>query len=97
MRLFSDDCFFQLWNEHYSFIRDIQKEEAADLKKKLKTVDDREKKREIRKFVQRVTDKEKAVAVKEKEAKRRLQDKEENRKRVAEGKRPFYMKKCKSI
>jgi len=82
----------QYWNTDYGFLRDLQKKEAEEYKKKLKTVDDEGKQQELKKFIQRVNDKEKALAAKEKESKRQKQDKEENRKRVAEGKKPFYMK-----
>lgn len=85
----------KIWNTEYSFIRDIQKTEAEDLKTKIKTVDDKTTKKEMRKFIQRVTDKEKSIEVKQREEQKKKLDKEENKKRVAEGKRPFYVKKCK--
>ncbi|CAL8135543.1 unnamed protein product [Orchesella dallaii] len=81
------------WNTEYNFLRDLQKTEAEHLRANLKKVDDNDKKREIRKFIQKVSDKEKAIVVKEKEAQKRLQHKEENKKRLEEGKRPFYVKK----
>lgn len=65
------------------------------MKKSIKLVDDKFKKRDMRRFIQRVTDKEKSISVKQHEEQKRKQQKEENRKRVQEGKRPFYMKKCK--
>ncbi|ODM94973.1 Ribosomal RNA processing protein 36 [Orchesella cincta] len=83
----------KFFNTEYNFLRDLQKTEAEHLKKNMKTVDDNDKKREIRKFIQKVSDKEKAIVAKEKEDKRDLQLKEENKKRLEEGKRPFFVKK----
>jgi hypothetical protein len=76
-------------------LKEIQQDEAKELAKTLKTVENDDEKKEIKKYLQKLKNKTKSDAENEKLRLKRRQEIQENKKRLAEGKNPFYVKKCK--
>jgi len=95
---FANDCGKlneELWNTNYSFLREMAKDEQKNLKQRFK-VDktlDEEKKTKIRTYLQRLSNKEKTAAQKAEEEAKRRAAKKERLQQIAEGKKPYYMKK----
>ncbi|CAG7834182.1 unnamed protein product [Allacma fusca] len=99
----------KLWSKNYDFIGEIRKTEQEDLKKKLKSEHDDDKRDEIKKTLQKLHDddkrdeikktlqklanKERSDAVKKAQEEKQRQEREENIQRLKEGKKPYYMKK----
>lgn len=73
----------------------MQQKEVQTLKKSLKNVEDEDKKKEMKEYIQAFKNKETNKAIKDKEVSKLQQQKAENIKRMKEGKNPYYMKKCK--
>lgn len=87
-----------MWDKNYDFLKNMQKEEVQELKKSLKDEHyDEDKRVEVKKYIQTFKNKEKSKAENDKEKQKRKLEKEENIKRMAQGKNPFYMKKCNLI
>jgi len=83
-----------VWKSNYQFITEMQDNETKDLKEKLKdNVFDKDKEKEVRKHLQKVREKEKSEVLKKKEKDKQKLEREENIKRLKEGKKPYYMKK----
>jgi ribosomal RNA-processing protein 36 len=84
----------KIWNTNYSFLTDLAKEEEGTLKEKLKSDEvDEEEKLRIRAHIQKMSNKARSNAQKEKLEEKRKQEKVENIQRMKEGKKPYYMKK----
>lgn len=85
-----------LFKRSYGFIHDYQESEIEMLKQELKKTRDEERKVDLKKTIDSMSSRIQARKFKEKSLTKKRELKKEEAKAVKDGKKPFYLKKCKS-
>ncbi|XP_069744102.1 ribosomal RNA processing protein 36 homolog [Narcine bancroftii] len=91
----SGDYNPEIFEKSYSFLTDIRSHEKTKVKQLLGTVSRPDRKQELEYVLQRMTEQDKARESKRQERERLKRFKQEQRQRVAEGSRPYFLKRSK--
>ncbi|XP_071962055.1 ribosomal RNA processing protein 36 homolog [Antedon mediterranea] len=83
----------EAFNQNYSFLKDIRKNEQEQVQKEIKKAQDTEKQAQLKNLLQKMKQKEKSEENKQRQKEMEKQRRAAERELIKQGKKPFYLKK----